>query len=89
MSKENLDCCNTENSDCNTNETNCCSTEKTSISSNKKKVGLGILLLAITIAVVSTFSPDNSTESPSCGSEESCETTCETGSDETSCCSKK
>jgi len=89
MSNQKSNCCDTENSDCNTQETNCCSTEKTSISSIKKKVGLGILLLAITFAVISAFSPDNSTESPSCGSEESCETSCETSSEKTSCCSKK
>jgi len=89
MSKENLSCCNADNSDCNTQKTNCCSTEQKPFG-RKKIVGLGILLIAITFAIVSAFTTSNTDEKASCGTgETSCETSCETGSTETSCCSKK
>jgi hypothetical protein len=88
MNTENSNCCDTDNSDCNTQETNCCTTEKKT-SSNKKKAGLGILLLAITFALVSAFTAGDSKEKASCSTgEASCEASCKTVSTEISCCSK-
>ena len=88
MNTKNSNCCDTDNSECNTQETNCCTTEKKSTSSNKKKAGLGILLLAITFAVVSAFTTGNSDKKASCDTGTSCETSCETGTKTESCCSK-
>ena len=89
MSNKNLNCCNIDNSDCNTQETNCCTAEKKT-SSNKKKLGLAILLTAITFAVIFAFNSGQSTEKSSCSSEETgCSTSCDTAGEEVSCCSKK
>ena len=89
MKNEKVNCCDTDNSNCNTQETNCCSTEQKSTGSNKKKVGLGVLLIAIIFAGASAFTMDSSTEKANCAAEkEGCETSCEVGSEETSCCSK-
>lgn len=91
MSEKKSNCCDTDNSDCNTVETNCCETSQNPInSSNKKKIGIGVLLIAITFAVISAFSTDQSSEKSSCSSSEtSCSTPCDTGDKEVSCCSKK
>ena len=90
MNNEKTNCCDTNNSDCNTQDTNCCSPEKVSVSSIKKKAGLAVLLLAITFAIISAFSSSNATNKTNCSTgEKNCETSCETGSAGSSCCSKK
>lgn len=88
MIDEKTNCCNTDNSDCSTQEVNCCSIEKKP-SNNKKKIGLGVLGLAIVFALVSAFTTGNPSEKSNCGpGETSCDTSCETVSTEGSCCSK-
>lgn len=88
MNDKKLNCCGTDNSECNTQEANCCTTEKKSIG-NKKKAGLGILLIALIFAVASAFTTDDPNEKANCSTAEtSCETSCDTESEESNCCSK-
>jgi len=90
MNEKKSNCCDPDNSGCDTKESNCCGTSLNSLNSSvKKKIGLGVLLIAITFAMISAFRTNQSTEKSSCNTNTSCSTTCEKGSQEVSCCSKK
>ena len=92
MKDKKSSCCSIENSDCNSSSTDCCTTGEIPKNSNiKKKLGLGILLIAILFAITSAFNSNNLDHNTSCNaSQGSCTSSCaKTSNGGQSCCTKK
>ncbi len=81
MEVKDSNCCNSNSTNQFRQASDCCYEEKRRIGL-KQRIGVGVLLIALLIAIISAYNYPNSTTN------KDCKTSCEAESTEGGCCSK-